>query len=194
MTSLAVMVLAAGFGRRFEGGDKLTAPLDGKPILSYVFDLVLAAPFEDHVLVVNDTAAGAVAVDGAAEFRTIVNDQASEGIGASIACGARALKNASGVAIFLGDMPFIHPETIKRLMDAFIDANNSSAIIAPSFHDRRGHPVIFGANYFSSLTKLAGDKGANAILETNREDLTLVAVDDPGVIRDIDTREDLAGV
>ena len=62
--------------------------------------------------------------------------------------------------------------------------------MAPSFEGRRGHPVLFGAGWLPALRALSGDEGARAILQTAQR-LTLVAVEDPGVLLDVDRPEDL---
>ena len=43
------------------------------------------------------------------------------------------------------------------------------------------------------LLALTGDAGARAIVAGNRDLITFIDVDDPGVIKDIDTPADLAG-
>jgi molybdenum cofactor cytidylyltransferase len=86
-------------------------------------------------------------------------------------------------------MPFVAPETIRHVAAA-LDAG--AALVAPAYQGERGHPVGFGARYRVELTALSGDAGARAILARDRARTRVVAVDDPGVLRDIDTPEDLA--
>ncbi|MCL4799694.1 MAG: nucleotidyltransferase family protein, partial [Burkholderiales bacterium] len=57
----------------------------------------------------------------------------------------------------------------------------------------RGHPVGFAARYGAELAALAGDAGAREILRRDRGLVELIEVDDPGVLRDVDTRADLEG-
>jgi molybdenum cofactor cytidylyltransferase len=42
------------------------------------------------------------------------------------------------------------------------------------------------------LLALRGDEGARGVVERHRADVAEVVVDDPGIHRDIDRREDLA--
>lgn len=112
------------------------------------------------------------------------------GMGHSIAFGAsRIIERCrpSVVVIALGDMPALRPETIANLIAAALAEPES--IVAPSFGGRRGHPVVFDAAHLPVLCKLDGDKGAAVVLERHRP--RLVAVDDPGVLQDIDTPGDL---
>ena len=55
---------------------------------------------------------------------------------------------------------------------------------------RRGHPVGFAAELFSELVMLKGDEGARRLLA--RYPTAAVELDDPGVLLDIDTVDDLA--
>ncbi|NIE88025.1 molybdopterin-guanine dinucleotide biosynthesis protein MobA, partial [Burkholderia sp. Tr-860] len=51
--------------------------------------------------------------------------------------------------------------------------------------------VAFAAVHRDALAALDGDTGARALLLAH--ELAEVEVDDPGVLRDVDTRDDLAG-
>jgi len=44
------------------------------------------------------------------------------------------------------------------------------------------------------LLQLRGDTGARAILERHRAEIVRIECDDPGVLFDVDTREDLRGL
>jgi molybdenum cofactor cytidylyltransferase len=51
--------------------------------------------------------------------------------------------------------------------------------------------VGFAPAHRAALLELRGDEGARAIIAAHRKSLTLIDVEDPGVLRDIDTPEDL---
>ncbi len=181
------VLLAAGSATRF-AGDKLLAPLaDGTPVgvaalrnLTPAVDLVLAV-----VRPGDDALAAALEAGGA---RVTVCPQAAEGMGASLAWGVRAAPLAAGWLIALADMPWIQTVTIARIVDAL---RAGSPIAAPSWRDSRGHPVGIASRFFGELSALSGDEGAKAILR--RHNATLVATEDAGGLRDIDTPHDLEG-
>jgi molybdenum cofactor cytidylyltransferase len=54
---------------------------------------------------------------------------------------------------------------------------------------KRGNPVAFGRRHLPQLLALAGDRGARDIVRDNI--VNEVAVDDPGILLDIDTPPDL---
>jgi len=92
-----------------------------------------------------------------------------------------------GWLVALGDMPFVEQATLRALASAIEDG---AGIAAPLFEGRRGNPVAFGALHRAALLGLDGDQGARRLLE--RAPVTAVAVDDPGILRDIDSPADLA--
>ena len=205
------LLLASGFGRRFDAGgrrNKLLARLpDGRTLISASAHALCDAL--DHAAVVvplRGTLIEAALSD--LPLRLIRNPRAKEGIGASIAVGIAALRadfpNARGWLIALGDMPFIAPETIRAIADALPDIDGKHDqfaagqraigrdIVAAAYRGRRGHPVAFTRALGPELIMLDSDVGASRLLETHH--VRLVECDDPGVLRDIDTRDDLSRV
>lgn len=83
-------------------------------------------------------------------------------------------------------MPYLTPHTIRAIADGL---TSPEAIVAPSYQGQRGHPVAFGSAYTSRLVALEGDTGARELLIS--EHITIVDVDDAGIVRDIDTPDDL---
>jgi molybdenum cofactor cytidylyltransferase len=179
------VLLAAGSATRF-GGDKLLAPLaDGTPI-GVAALRNLAAAVDVAVAVVRPGDDGLAAALEAGGARVTVCPQAAEGMGASLAWGVRAAPLAAGWLIALADMPWIQTATIARIVDAL---RAGAPIVAPSWRDSRGHPVGLASRFFGELLALSGDEGAKAILR--RHNPTLIATEDAGVLRDIDTPQDL---
>lgn len=114
-----------------------------------------------------------------------INPQPSEGQGRSIACGIEAATAAHGWLIALADMPAVAPTTVRALVQALQDGAMTAA---PVFRGQRGHPVAFAASLMTRLLALTGDVGARAVLVAHPP--RLIEVDDPGVLYDVDTRED----
>ena len=106
----------------------------------------------------------------------------------SLCCGVQATADADAWLIALADMPWIRPSTIGMLGSALAAGAD---IVAPSYNGERGHPVGFARRHYVALAALTGDEGARAVLRANHPTLHLVATDDAGVVRDVDTRGDL---
>jgi molybdenum cofactor cytidylyltransferase len=126
---------------------------------------------------------------GAAGCQIVTCDNAAEGMGASLACAARAAGKVDGYVVALGDMPFVRPSTIAAVRDAL---KEGAALVAPYFRARRGHPVGIAGKFAAELLALEGDEGAKKLLAAHAQALVKIPVGDPGVVRDIDRPEDLA--
>ncbi|TMG86922.1 MAG: nucleotidyltransferase family protein [Betaproteobacteria bacterium] len=181
------ILLAAGSASRF-GGDKLLAPLSDGMQVGVAALRNLAAAVDAVVAVVrpgDDALAAALAARGA---RVTACPRAGEGMGASLAWGVRAAPLAAGWVIALADMPWIQSATIARVADAL---RGHATIAAPSWRSSRGHPVGLASGFYAELSALTGDEGAKAILGRHR--VALIATEDAGVLRDVDTLPDLEG-
>lgn len=210
---IAGILLAAGRGSRF-GGDKLLAPLPADTHLAAAGTPIgvaaarhLAAgmrgcrppglhntrdriAWEPLILAVVRPGDAALAKALAGEVgRVVVCPDADGGMGASLACAVTAATEADGWVVALADMPWIAPPTIAAVAEAIA---NGAAIAAPVHEGQRGHPVGFARQYRDALRRLTGDEGARRIIGAGRESLARIAVDDPGILRDVDVRDQLA--
>jgi len=114
--------------------------------------------------------------------------QTGLGMGHSIAAGVSARPHAGGWLVLPGDMPLVRPTTLVAVALAL----DHHPIAFAQHQGRRGHPVGFGAELYSELTALAGDEGARRLVA--RYPAFAVETDDPGILVDIDTADDLAAV
>ena len=119
--------------------------------------------------------------------QTLLCSRAGEGMGATLACGVRHIEDWDGVLVALGDMPFIETATYCKVAQALLP----DTICQPVYAGTTGHPVGFAASYFSQLASLSGDRGARFLLQQNPEAVIRLRVDDPGIVRDIDSPADL---
>ena len=190
------ILLAAGRGTRF-GGDKLLAPLREASFrvpahtpLGAAAAMHLAFALPESIAVVrpgDDRLADALRRAG---LHIVPCPHADDGMGASLACGVAATKDADGWVVALADMPWIAPATIARVAESL---RQGAGIAAPIHRGERGHPVGFARNHFAALAALTGDAGARPIVAAHADALTLLDVDDAGVVRDVDTKAALAG-
>jgi len=191
---IGAIVLAAGSSRRF-GGDKRKATLpNGKMVIQQSIETVLAC-FDEVTLVLrcDDN-------EFSAELSTLLNNpklnifQAPDsalGMGHSLGNAIREVNNWDGVFVFLADMPHLQHATISQLQETFTTNQANDPIVVSTLDGQFGHPVGFAASYFDELAALTGDKGAKPVMNANAKKVIEVAVDDPGVLKDIDSPEDL---
>ena len=90
---LGIVVLAAGFGRRYGEGNKLHQLLDGRPVLAWTLAALSRLPATSAIAVLapDDALAAALALE--AGFTPVPNPARATGMGGSIACGMRALSD-----------------------------------------------------------------------------------------------------
>ena len=181
--SPAGILLAAGQGTRF-GSNKLLHPLaDGTP-MALVSARTLHSVLAHCIAVVSDAQGCVARLLAAAGLQVIVNPHASDGMGASIACGVAASPNAGGWVIALADMPAVPAGVIQSVADGLM---RGADIIAPVYHGQRGHPVGFAPPHAQALQALHDDRGARDLIAAHCDTLELIDTQDSGVVLDIDT-------
>jgi molybdenum cofactor cytidylyltransferase len=184
------VLLAAGAARRF-GSGKLVQPLPGTSTALVVAawrNLVAVLPESVAVCRPGDEAVATLLAAEGIPF--VVCPDADRGMGHSLARGVEAAQPASGWLIALGDMPRVAPASIEAVAEAL---RRGAGIAVPVHAGRRGHPVGFAAHFGAQLRALQGDSGARAVVQANADAVQLVALeDDPGILADVDTPEDLA--
>ena len=186
--NIRAVLLAAGSGSRF-GGDKLLHPMaDGIAVGAHAARNLIAAGLEVIAVVKPGDAPLAEMLEREG-CRVTVCPHAARGMGASLACGVGACRSADGWVIALADMPSIKSATITSVVRELEAGKN---MVAPSYQGQRGHPVGFGKRYGVQLIALDGDAGARDIIALHKGELALVECDDPGILQDIDRKDDIA--
>jgi molybdenum cofactor cytidylyltransferase len=182
-----VVILAAGKGSRYRqeaGGeqDKLLAHcrgLDGvvRPVLEQTL-INLPQGLSRRVLVTAPERAAVIKLAEAYGCQVLLLD--SDGMGHSIAQAVSHTADAAGWLIVLGDMPFIQPETIERVVSGL----QVSSISVAQMNGCYGHPVAFTCQHAQGLMALSGDRGARVLFVG--EQVQAVNVNDPGIFWDVD--------
>jgi molybdenum cofactor cytidylyltransferase len=198
--ALIGILLAAGRGKRFDPSGRqnkllqMLRPDSGSAAGAGLGDTVIAASAKNMLAalprvlaVVRPGDDQVAAILGSLGCEVRVCHDADTGMAASLTHAIEYSKGAEGWLIALGDMPHVRPETMRSLAQA---VEQGALIAAPVHKGRRGNPVAFSHVHLPLLLALDGDQGARAILATHT--VTELAVDDPGVLRDIDTPEDLS--
>ena len=191
---IAGVVLAAGASRRF-GAQKLLAPLEGKPLVRWAVERMVAAPTSSTLVVIGGADADAVraALAGLA-VRFVVAEDGGPGpreMSASLHAAVRALSGESPrAAVFaLGDQPRVPAAAVAGVVHAF--RASGAPIVVPVYRGGvRGHPVLFAANLFPELLHVRGDEGGRSVVGRDRSRVTEVPIDAPPP-RDVDEPGDL---
>lgn len=180
--TFAALVLAAGRASRF-GSDKLSALLDGEPLLFHAIRAARAAPVSRVIVVARPGLDVGEWPDGPPVEALRIE---SEALSQSLKAGVEAAAGADGAFVFLGDMPRVPHGVAAELAGRIGD----SVAALPRFQGQPGHPALLSARLFAEIATLSGDEGAGRLLRS-RGDAAFVDVDDPAILLDIDRPEDL---
>ncbi|MBC07287.1 nucleotidyltransferase family protein [Thalassospira sp.] len=188
MTKLAGLLLAAGASERF-GGRKQLAEISGKSFVRRATDL-LAGTCEAAPFVVLGAYQHDIVGEVAGRAHIVPNPDWARGMGSSIAAGMRAIMEQAsycdGVLIAVCDQIRLDADDYQKLIDAF----DGTVIVATRYPGGLGVPAIFPRSCWEELSELDGPKGAKEMI--NRKGQHVKAVDLPGALIDVDTKDDFA--
>ncbi len=183
------VLLAAGRSSRM-GTDKLSLHYNGLPILHRALAPLIGSPLVNEVIVVVNL--NFKLPVNRASCTIVVNKNADSGMASSLRTGVMAASATSdAILVALADMPAITEALITTMVEAY--NRSGKKILVPVYEGRNGHPVLFDSECKGQLLEIEGDIGAREIIRDHPELVELVPVDDPGVIFDIDSPENLTG-
>jgi xanthine dehydrogenase accessory factor len=184
---ISAIILAAGQATRF-GQCKQLVRLGDKPLLQHVLDNLARSKIDEVVVVLGARADEIREQIQFGKARTVFNPDYANGMSTSLQAGLRALSSGTKAAlIVLGDQPFVTAATIDALVDEY--ARKKPSVVIPTYNGFRGNPVLVDASLFPEMMQIRGDIGCRAIFGDHT--VTKVAVNDRGVVQDIDTPEDM---
>ncbi|HEV2989693.1 MAG TPA: nucleotidyltransferase family protein, partial [Candidatus Angelobacter sp.] len=186
---VSAIILAAGMSRRM-GTPKQLLRLGDSTLLEHVIKNVRRSQADEIILVLGyaaETIQQQIALDG---VRVAVNPTYQDGMGTSLKTGLLALDPDCGAAlIVLADQPFVQANTLDQLIE--YHHRHRPQILIPMYKGFRGNPLLLDRSVFPELMGLTGDIGCRAIFGSHLEDIHKLAVEDPGILLDIDNASDL---
>ncbi|MFN4282734.1 MAG: NTP transferase domain-containing protein [Alphaproteobacteria bacterium] len=194
---VAALILAAGRSSRFieksgGGPSKLLASIGGEPMIARVAKAALASKARPVMVVVGHQQGEVRAALAGLDVEIVENPDYTEGISTSLKAGLAAMApDVDGALVQLGDMPSVPASALDKLVAAFNPLEGRS-IVVPTAAGKRGNPVLWGRAYFAEMATLRGDVGARHLIRAYPEAVAEVAMDDGGVLLDIDEPAALA--
>jgi molybdenum cofactor cytidylyltransferase len=184
---VAAIVLAAGKSRRM-GESKMTMPFGESTMVGSVVQAISNSRVSTVTVVLGYY--GVAVRDALTDFSVdfAINRKPDMGMLSSVQAGMKAVGEADAYLICLGDQPHIKSSVIDELVSAA--SRGRSGIFVPAYDGKRGHPLLFTAEYRAKVMSLPLSGGLNALLDSHKEEVTEVPVDEAGVTEDIDTPED----
>ncbi len=170
------------------GRPKPLVRLQGRPLLDLVLSTVRRSRAKHVVVVLGpeaDWIRREVDLHGTS---VVVNDAYAAGMSTSLGVGIRAAPaNGGAYLVVLADQPLVSAATLDALIDRW--SANTSKIVIPTYHRARGNPVLVDASLSNEMAGISGDRGCRSIFPDHEDEIEEVPVDDPGVLVDLDTEE-----
>ncbi|MCK4879035.1 MAG: nucleotidyltransferase family protein [Bacteroidales bacterium] len=188
MGSNWAVILAAGSSRRM-GSQKLLLPFGQSTIIETVIENVLNSSIDHVMVVLGPNHEKIQQTIGQKPVQFCHNKRHEQGMLSSVICGIRALPpDAVTALIFLGDQPGIPPAVTNTVIEAYNE--ELYGIVIPVHNYHRGHPLLVDMKYRKEVESLDLEEGLRSLRHHFPEDVLEVEVDEPGILVDIDTRED----
>lgn len=185
---ITAVVLAAGKSERM-GGVKAVLPYKNTTFIENIVDNIKNSGINDVFVVLGFNREKIESFLKNAKI--IINPRPEEGQFSSLKTGIANLpKDATAAMVHLVDVPAVAPETYKAVLNAH--ENNPEKIIIPCYNERHGHPVIFPKKFFNRILDYPVSKTARDFIhEQSKDNILNIEVNDPAILKDFDTRQDL---
>jgi len=181
--SITALILAGGASSRM-GSPKALLRYKGQTFLDRLISSSKTAC--DEVVAVLGRHADEIRAGICGQAKFVINPDPSRGQLSSLQCGLDVI---SSDAMFIPvDLPAVEAATIRKLVEAFQSGNSPLAV--PTNEGKHGHPVSTARPIIEELLALPPTGQARDVIHRHRAETLYVAVDDPGVLRDIDTKSE----
>jgi molybdenum cofactor cytidylyltransferase len=183
--SLAAVVPAAGLSRRMRS-EKILLPFRRSTVLETILSTLREVGVADVVSVLRPDLPEAAERARRAGARIVWNERSEEDMLLSIRLGLAAVSpEASAVFIWPADHPAISPGTIELLARLADPAR----VLIPVHRSRRGHPALIGRQLIPAVEEIPLREGLRHLWRSRPEAVAEIAVEDPGVLQNLDTPE-----
>jgi len=188
MSDIWGVVLAAGESKRMKV-QKLLLPFEGKTMIERVIENVMHSGVDNILVVAGSDYDEILEAIGHLPVTTCYNNNYKQGMLSSVKCGVGALpENYDAVLVFLGDQPMIPKQAVTMVIEAY--KSSDKGIVIPTFQKKRGHPLLIDRRYREEIEKLEESEGLRDLAVKFAEDVLEIETNLPGILRDIDTREE----
>jgi CTP:molybdopterin cytidylyltransferase MocA len=183
--TISALLLAAGSSTRM-GQPKALLPLKDQPTLRRCLGTLLHGMVWEIIVILGPETEAAAALLEGMPLKIINNTLPQSDMAKSVRLGLAAMKpQSAGALVFPVDHPLVQPETLKKLVAKALEAPDR--IIIPTFQERRGHPTLFPKAW---LAEIYQGFNLREIIGRHPDKVTLLPVEDEGVVLDMDTPED----
>jgi molybdenum cofactor cytidylyltransferase len=183
---VAGLLLAAGNSSRL-GRPKQLVEFEGKKLIRRAAEALVDAGCSPAIVVLGAELESSTKALGSLSVEIVINNDWSQGMGSSIACGISALDtNPDAVLLSLCDQPYVTAEHLRSFIAAY--TLTRANVIAAQYNGVAGVPALFSSKHFPALSQLKGEKGAREIIRNSPDAITIPL---PVAAIDVDTIDDL---
>jgi len=178
---LAAVILAAGESRRM-GEPKALVSYRGATFVEHLVQATRHPRVGMTRIVLGANAEEIRSKLACPKTTFITNPDWPEGQLSSLQAAIRSLppQSTEGLILCPVDHPLVTSGLVAELIEAF-DASGK-AIVLPTYHGRRGHPVIFRATLYEELLQAPLEVGARQVVWAHSDDLKEIPTEEEGVI------------
>jgi molybdenum cofactor cytidylyltransferase len=187
--NITAIILAAGEGKRM-GQPKALVEIDGVSFLEQIIAKLRDTNFEPIIVVGGANANQVEKQCTQLEVHFVENKSWQSGQFSSLKVGLAAREiGTDGILIALVDHPFVETRTYQRLREAHF--KHPDSIIIPVYQGKRGHPTIIPHKIANEINAAPNGLNLREIIRGHQNLLVELPVDDVGILKDIDTIQDL---
>jgi len=187
MTTSALL-LSGGASSRFGGYPKALVSTGERSAVRRMAEIALDRGLDPVVVVVGPHHHPIADALRPLAVQLVDSEQWFEGRTASVQAGLRALPAERDVLLWPVDHPFVSTRTLD-LLSAARDSDELGLWFIPTYHGESGHPVLWKDRVRNEVLELRPDAPIRALIPELGPQVRRVAVDDPGVLANIDTPE-----
>jgi molybdenum cofactor cytidylyltransferase len=186
---LAAVILAAGESRRM-GSPKALVPFRGMSFVEHLLNAIQHSRIGVTRVVLGSGAEDIRAKLGVDAAMIVVNPDWRRGQLSSLQAALRSLPaGTEGMILCPVDHPLVSRNLVAQLIQQF--DSTGKLIALPTFHARRGHPVIFRAPLYPDLLAVSPEVGARQVVWMHADQVAEVPTEEEGVILNLDDPEAL---
>jgi|SRR5271156_676733 molybdenum cofactor cytidylyltransferase len=194
-TRIAAAILAAGQSNRM-GSPKALILQNGIPSLQHLIDR-LQHPRISARRIVLGTHADEIRKHVRDDPRNfLINPNWEQGQLSSLQIAIRSLdetrNSEDGILVWPVDHFLVTGATVGALIEGFLSTEKLIAI--PTFHGRRGHPVIFAKQLYAEFLEAPLDVGARAVVRAHATEVLELPTEEEAVVLNLNDPETLKRV
>ncbi len=192
---IAAIILGAGESTRM-GTLKQLLPWGNRTVIEASVDAACRAPEVDRVVVVlgheADRIKAVLEETHRPKLGITVNPDYKLGMFTSVKAGIRSLdEKVRAFFIAPADQPEVRSKDYSDILQVFQSREEHVDIVIPAYEGRGGHPTLFRASLSEEILDMPYDgNGLRDVIEKHRDRVIRVKMDYPGIVHDLDTKED----